>query len=292
MSGRKGIATSGPATLRLAPGGRSLESPRTGELEPRRCRVGGLNQNYTSRAGTLYHIQVEDLGPVVDRLTGNAVRRVNLIVYANYGEPNARIVHGSDHDFPDLRTHEHNEHIQARIPALAADARGLIEEKETRRVDRIKGLIREYHRAKTGTAKQAFEEANSLFPFLFSRAWRELKREKAPAEPAPAAPRPAADIEVPDIEVPEEVVYPLDAALRERVLDIEKLLHAIAEDIGRLKAAGKADDILIQTCRKLTERAREALAGPRASEFTARRLDMTRTSLTTTWRQIRSRLDR
>ena len=34
----------------------------------------------------------------------------------------------------------------------------------------------------------------------------------------------------------------------------------------------------------------EALDGAQASEFTARRLDMTRNSLTTTWRQIRSRL--
>ena len=28
----------------------------------------GLNQNYTSATGTLYHIQVEDRGPVLDRL--------------------------------------------------------------------------------------------------------------------------------------------------------------------------------------------------------------------------------
>ncbi len=73
------------------------------------------------------------------------------------------------------------------------------------------------------------------------------------------------------------------------MIDIERLIQAIATDLERLKAAGKADDILIQTCRKLTRRAREALAGPQASEFTARRLDMTRNSLTTTWRQIQSR---
>jgi hypothetical protein len=263
-----------------------LKSSPPNELARQRCRVGGINQNYTSSAGTLYHIQVEDLGPVVDRVTETEVRRVNVIVYANYGEPNARIIHGRDYDFPDLRTHEHNEAIQGRIPELAAAAREVIEEKEGKLVARIKSLIREYHRAKTETAKRAFEQANAFHPFLFSRAWSELKREKAAAEPAP----PVASTLVPEIAVPDEVLYPLDAALRARVIDIERLIHEIARDLERLKAAGKADDILIQTCRKLTLRAREALAGPHAPEFTARRLDMTRNSLTTTWRQIQSRL--
>ena len=195
-------------------------------------------------------------------------------MYANYGEPNARIIHGRDYDFPDLRTHEHNGAIQGRIPELAAAAREVIEEKERNQVARIKGLIRDYHGSKTARAKRAFEEANGLFPFLFSRAWSELKREKGAS---------------PEIAVPEDVLYPLDAALRERVIDIERLIREIRGDLVRLKAAGKADDILIQTCRKLTLRAREALAGPQASEFTARRLDMTRNSLTTTWRQIQGR---
>lgn len=230
---------------------------------------------------------MEDLGPVVDRVTKTPVRRVNVIVYANYGEANARIIHGRDHDFPDLRTREHNATIQGRIAELAADAREVIEEKERKQIARIKGLIREYHRTKAEKAKRDFEEANGLFPFLFSRAWSELKREKPTADPAP----PVAPLALaPEIAVPEDVLYPLDVALRERVLDIERLLQAIAVDLERLKAAGKADDILIQTCRKLTLRAREALAGPQASEFTARRLDMTRNSLTTTWRQIQSRL--
>lgn len=245
------------------------------ELDRRRCQVGGVNQNYKSAAGTLYHIQVEDLGPIVDRLTESEVRRVNVIVYANYGETNARIIHGRDHDFPDLRTHEHNETIQGRIPELVAAARAIIEEKEKKQVARIKGLIRDYHHTKTDKAKRAFEEANGLFPFLFSRAWSELKREKeaGPTEPA----------------VHEDVLYPLDVALRERVIDIERLIQAVATDLERLKSAGLADDILIQTCRKLTLRAREALAGRQAAEFTARRLDMTRNSLTTTWRQIQGR---
>ena len=77
-------------------------------LEKRLCQVVGLNQNYSSAAGTLYHIQVEDRGPVLDRVSEKEVRRVNVIVYANYGEPNARIIYGRDHDFEDVRTHEQN----------------------------------------------------------------------------------------------------------------------------------------------------------------------------------------
>src|SRR5215510_5423860 len=69
-----------------------------GRLDRTRCQVMGLNQNYVSASGTLYHVQIEDLGPVVDRVSEAEVRRVNVIVYANYGEPNARIIHGHDHD--------------------------------------------------------------------------------------------------------------------------------------------------------------------------------------------------
>jgi hypothetical protein len=214
------------------------------------------------------------------------VRRVNVIVYANYGEPNARIIHGRDFDFPDLRTREHNLHIQARIPELAAAARQVIEEKERWQIARIKGALREYHRTKSDAAKQYFTDANGLFPFLFSRAWLELKQEKdAHAGPvpdsAPAGPEPIdAD----------EVLYPLEADLRECVLDIERLIEEVGHDLGRLRGQGLADDILVQTCRKLVSRARESIAGREGAPLNARRLDMTRRSLTTTWRQIRSRL--
>jgi len=64
----------------------------------------------------------------------------------------------------------------------------------------------------------------------------------------------------------------------------------VGQDLKRLKAVGQADDILLQTCRKLVTRAKESLSGREASEFTARRLEMTRNSLMTTWRQIKSRL--
>lgn len=160
-------------------------------------------------------------------------------------------------------------------------ARQVIEDKERKQVARIKGLIRDYHRSKTDAAKKAFEEANGLFPFLFSRAWSELKRDKA-ADSA------RAELSV-EMAAPDDLVYPLDPALRERVIEIERLIGAIAGDLERLKATGKADDILIQTCRKLTLRAREVVAGPQGRGFTVRRLDVTRNSLTTTWRQIQGR---
>jgi len=254
-------------------------------LERKLCQVGGLNVNYSSAAGTLYHIQIEDRGPVVDRVTENQVRRVNVIVYANYGEPNAQIVHGRDHDYPDIRTQAHNAFIKSRVADLAAEARRLIEEKEQRQVMRIKALIREYYVTKNEALKKEFEEANTLFPFLFSRAWIELKREKASAAPAPPA---AAQRE--PAPAPEEVVYPLDTELRERVIEIERLMAELVHDLLRLKAAGKADDILVQTCRKLTARAKETLSRREASEFNTKRLEMMRNSLTTTWRQVKSRL--
>jgi hypothetical protein len=210
-------------------------------------------------------------------VTEEVVRRVNVIVYANYGEANARIIHGRDFDYPDVRTHEHNLFIQARIPEIVADAREVIEAKEGWQVSRIKAAIREYHRTKSDVAKRYFEDANGLFPFLFSRAWRELKGEKG-------VPPTLEGLENQD------VVYPLDVDLRERVLDIERLIGEIGQDLQLLRDAGKADDILIRTCHKLVSRARENLAGREPSEFNTRRLDLTRKTLATTWRQIQSRL--
>ena len=60
----------------------------SGPLDRKLCQVVGVNQNYTSSSGTLYHIQIEDRGPVLDRVSEREVRRVNVIAYANYGEPN------------------------------------------------------------------------------------------------------------------------------------------------------------------------------------------------------------
>jgi hypothetical protein len=255
-------------------------------LERRLCQVGGLNQNYTSSAGTLYHIQIEDRGPVLDRVSEIELRRVNVIVYANYGEPNARIVHGRDHDFPDLRSHEHNRFISHKIQELAEGARLIVEEKEQRQVMRIKAAIREYYLTKNDQAKREFEETNAHYPFLFSRAWRELKLERERSVATAAAPPGASPVEEP---LP-EVVYPLDAELRERVIEIERIITEMGKDLEELKTRGIADDILLQTCRKLVARAQEGLSGKAATDFNTRRLDMLRNSLATTWRQVKSRM--
>lgn len=240
-------------------------------LDRKLCQVVGLNRNYTSASGTLYHIQVEDRGPVLDRVTEQEVRRLNLIVYSNYGEPDTHIVHGCDRDYEDLRAAEHNRFIEAKVKELAEEARRIVEEHESRQIARIKDLLREYHLTKSESAKKGFEAANSLYPFLFSRAWRELKQERArPALPPPA---PAgAEPEAP----PTEVVYPLDPELRERVMEIERLIAQLGKDLRRLRERGTADDILIQTCRKLVLRAKEMLRGAVPSDFNVRRLDMTR----------------
>jgi hypothetical protein len=254
-----------------------------GRLDKQLCQVGGVNLNYVSPSGTLYHVQVEDRGPVLDAVAEESVRRINVIVYANYGEPNARIIHGADHDFADLRTHEHNRLMAAKVRELADAARRIVDEKEQRQVMRIKCLIREYYYTKADAAKREFEHANALFPILFSRAWGELKQEqvrsgsKAMPAPEPTAP-------------PAEVVYPLDPELRERVLEIERVVRELGRDLDALRARGLADDILLQTCRKLVARAEDSICKPTPSDYTVRRLEMMRNSLTTTWRQVRSRI--
>lgn len=252
-----------------------------------RCRVGGANQNYSSNSGTAYHIQVEDVGPTLDRITESSVRRVNMIVYANYGEPNTRIIYSHDYDFEDRRTHEYNQIIQGKIGELVAIARDIIEDKERRQINRIKSLIRHYHETKDETSKKEIEAANNVYPFLFSQAWVELKQQRAEKAAMETVQRAAArDFEP----LPEEVMYPLDPELRVRILEIERISIDISKGLEQLREKGKTDDILLQTCRKLMARARETLEGREATEFNTRRLDMTQQSLLTTLKQIQSRL--
>src|SRR5437762_2581553 len=97
-----------------------------------------------------------------------------------------------------MRLKRWNRGINARLrchPALPrmravtdrmAEARAMIEQREQREVARIKGLLREYYLTKDEHAKREFEDANAQFPFLFSRAWKELKGER-PGTPAPAS---------------------------------------------------------------------------------------------------------
>jgi len=240
----------------------------------------GLNQNHSSRSGTCYHVQVEDRGPVFDDATEKWVRRVNVIAYANYGEPTARIVYGKDHDFPDVRTHEHNRAVAQRIQDLAGEVRRVLEEKEERQVGRIKQLLERYYRNRDERLKREIEDANVLFPFVFARAFQELKAERPTPTEVPAA-------------EPEETVYPLDPAQREIVLEIERVAEELQRDLAALKARGAADDILQATCAKLLARAKDSLTRKdRSSEFATRYLDMTRNSLVTACRQVRARVIR
>ncbi len=258
----------------------------------------GLNQNYTSRSGTAYHIQIEDRGPVFDDAIEDWVRRVNVIAYANYGEPTARIVHGRDHDLPDLRTHAHNRSVVRRIQDLANEAIALLEEREARQVLRIQQLLRWYYETRDESAKREIEEANALYPFVFARAFAALKAERARADAAsqaaaradsaerPALGEPGAPVEV------EEVVYPLDPALRDLVLEIERVSADLQRDITTLKGQGAADDIMQASCAKLIARARESLTRRHGAEFAARHLEMTRNSLVTVYRQVRAKVIR
>ncbi len=166
---------------------------------------------------------------------------------------------------------------------------------------RIKCLIREYYHTKNEDVKREFEEANGLYPFLFSRAWRELREERGRGgetpKPPPSSPRrargspPRRPPEVEAVEAPpEEVLYPLESDLRELVIEIERIVIELGRDLQELRRTGRVDDILLQTCRKLVTRAKESISGREPSEFSTRRLEMTRNALMTTWRQVKSRL--
>lgn len=148
-------------------------------IERRLCQVVGRNRNHKAPSGTVYHLQIEDLGPMVDRATNLQVRRVNFVMYANYGEGNAQIVYDRNYDFADIRTASHNRHIEEQIHRILEGAPDVIEEIEKRETGRIKALVREYYYTRSDSVKRAFEEANGAFPFLFSRAWRELKAEQS-----------------------------------------------------------------------------------------------------------------
>lgn len=252
-------------------------------LEARLCRVVGLNQNYTSRSGTPYHIQIEDRGPVTDGLTGHHVRRLHVVVYANYGDPSARVIHGCDHDYPDIRTADHNVFIGHEVQEQAAAARSLIEERERRKIERLKRQIRQYYVTRSDAIKRDFEETNALYPFLFARAWQELKVERD--RPATAAAPSDAESVFADVR------YPLDSELRERVLEIERIIINIGQDMVRLRADRGANDVLARTCGKAVAQARAVLSGRDKSEYNPRRLSLIRNSLLTTWRRVHAQLE-
>jgi hypothetical protein len=282
----------------------SVQRPGDNSLLPRHlCRVMGVNQNYSSRSGTSYHVQIEDRGPVFDDALEEWVRRVNVIAYANYGEATARIVHGRDHDLPDIRTHSHNRVVVRRIQELASEAIVLLEEREARQITRIRDLLRRYYDTRAEDAKREIEEANALYPFVFARAFQELKSERARQAEAAAAEAAVAEAavaakqtELPPLSMPpleiEEVEYPLDPALRDLVLEIERVAEDLQRDVATLKTRGAADDIMQASCAKLVSRAKESLTRRHGTEYASRHLEMTRNSLVTAYRQVRAKLTR
>jgi hypothetical protein len=269
----------------------SIPRPGQGALLARHlCRVMGVNRNFKSRSGTPYHVQVEDRGPVFDDATEAWVRRINVIVYANYGEPTARIVHGRDHDLPDLRTHQHNQAVARRIQELAADAGRILEQREERQVARFKLLLRSYYDTRREAVKREVEEANALYPFVFARAFQDLKGERLRAD-ADAGSAAGAGGEQPAAAA-DETLYPLDPAERDLVLDVERLAQEMERDLLSLKARGASDDILRATCAKLLARGRESLSHRDGGEFALRRMEMMRKSLVAAYQQVRARLSR
>jgi hypothetical protein len=251
------------------------------DLDASLCRVGGLNLDYTSGSGTPYHIQIEDRGPVTDRLTGRPVRRVNVVVHANYREPNAGIIHGCDHDYPDIRTREHNALIARELHEQAAAAKGLIEERERRKIDRLKRRIREYHSTRSEEIKREFEQTNALYPFVFARAWQELRRERA--QPPAASPGSGKGFF-------SGAWYPADADLRERVVEIERIIIGIGQDMARVRTDRGRDEALLRSCGETVAQARAVVSGQGAQRLDPRRLFLVRNSLLTAWRRVHARL--
>jgi hypothetical protein len=263
----------------------------TPSIDRQLCRVGGLNQNYVSSSGTPCHIQIEDYGPMVDRGSDEAVRRLNVIVYANYGTPGARIIFGKDFDYPDVRTSEYNQVIKDQMNQLVSQAQAVVEQMEQRELALIRTSLANRGHLPSDDLRKEFKECAELYPALFRRALGELKAQAASAPPVPEVvpPAPPAD-QGPRAD---DIVYPLEPELRRRVIEIEGLIVKLGQDFMRLKAYGLADDILLQRCRKLVDQARGSISrsgGHNTGDLQARMLDMTIDNLAKTWRQIRSQL--
>ena len=160
-----------------------------------------------------------------------------------------------------------------------------MEEREERQVRRVKALLREYHQTKSEEAKREFEEVNALYPFVFSRAFLELRQERGRAGPRRGRRRRPA--------VPAPVGRPRSStrstrACASRSSRSSAWRQSCPRTSSELKAQGRADDILLQTVRKRLGRARDNLYRKDSADFAARRLEVTRNSLVTTWRQVRA----
>jgi hypothetical protein len=247
-----------------------------GELDRALCRAFGVNQNFLSSSGTPCHVQVEDYGPVVDRVSEQGVRRVNVIVYANYGTPAARIVFGRDYDYPDVRTRDYNQTIKDQMHELVAQAQAEAEEMEQRELTCMRAWFAGREQDSDQVLAEEFREFAELYPSVFKRALGELRAGRMPK----VAPTP----------VPAATVYPMDAERRRRVIEIEGVIARLGDDLLTVTAQGGADDLLTQRASKLVDKARETLAGRHTGDIDLRLLDLTLDNLAKVWRQVRSRL--
>jgi hypothetical protein len=245
-------------------------------MDAKLCRVGGLNQNYVSTAGTVCHVQVEDYGPVIDRTSGQAVRRVNVIVYANYGTPAARIVFGRDFDYPDVRTAPYNAVMQEQMAQIAVQAQALVEQQEHDQIALLRAALADRRHLSDEDIERDLADAARMNPALFRFALGELR---------------AQNPWLPGIRVTPAENRAGDDDLPARLVEIEILIARLSEDTRVLEASGRGDPTLLKRCRTLLVEARDCLSKRRASELQTLVLDITFDDLQTTWRQVRSHLD-
>jgi len=258
------------------------------------CRVGGLNHNFKSSSGTPCHVQIEDYGPVVDRTSEQEVRRLNVIVYAGYGTPKARIVFGRNFDYPDVRTRDYNATIKDQMGELVVQAQAELEQLEQRELQCMRVWFTGRGADSDETLHEEFQEFHELYPSVFKRALGELRSGRIPMAPiapaAPAAKREPAPPPLPPT-APADIAYPMDAERRRRVIEIEGMISKLGEDLGRLKAQGGAYDLLVQRSDRLVQKARMTLGARHSSEdVDMRLLDITLDNLAKLSRQVRSLL--
>jgi hypothetical protein len=252
------------------------------------CRAGGLNHNFKSGSGTPCHVQIEDYGPVVDRTSEQEVRRLNVIVYAGYGTPKARIVFGRNFDYPDVRTREYNETIKDTMGELVVQAQAELEQMEQRELACLRVWFTGRGASSDDELREEFQEFHELYPTLWKRALGELRSGAIPIAPPV---RVAAKVEPPPPAAPADIAYPMDAERRRRVIEIEGVIATLGQDLGRLKAEGGAYDLLLQRADRLVSKARETLGARHSSgDVDLRLLDITLDNLGKLSRQVRSLL--
>lgn len=253
------------------------------------CRIGGLNHNFTSGAGTPCHVQIEDYGPVVDRTSEQEVRRLNVIVYAGYGTPKARIVFGRNFDYPDVRTRDYNAIIKDQMNELVVMAQAELEQMEQRELACMRVWLTGRGASHDDELREDFQEFHDLYPAVFKRALAELRAGKIPAAPpAPAAPKVEPEPAPPPPAPAADIAYPMDVERRRRVIEIEGIIIRLGDDLRRLKAEGGAYDLLVQRADRLVGKARETLGTRHSSEdVDLRLLDITLDNLAKISRQVR-----